>query len=189
MPKPNSREYDDISLKGGSSSYRKNPPRPSSGLGSWVLFWPFLIYHWFIRRLPGFIRIPLLVIGDGAIAATYGIICLVVVYGLRARPYDMAKVAEMPERTVVYDRRGEELGRLHGEKRDIIRYEQISPNFLAAILAREDSRFYDHRGVDWYGVGRAMVQNFKRGGMAQGASTLTMQLSRNSFDLRNKLLA
>ncbi|MDB6077378.1 MAG: transglycosylase, partial [Akkermansiaceae bacterium] len=65
----------------------------------------------------------------------------------------------------------------------------ISPNFLAAILAREDSRLYDHRGVDWYGVGRAVVQNFKRGGMSQGASTLTMQLSRNSFDLRNKLLA
>jgi penicillin-binding protein 1A len=188
MPKPNSRESDDEPLKLGSSYNRKKQPKPPVGMGSVILFWPFLIFHWFIRVFPAFIRVPIRMVGDLAIAGVYGAIVLAVVYGLRARPFDMAKVAEMPERSVILDRRGEELGRLHGEKRDIIRYDQISPSFLAAILAREDKRFMNHNGVDWYGVGRAVVQDVKRGKAAQGASTLTMQLARNSFDLRLKLL-
>ncbi|WP_256199008.1 biosynthetic peptidoglycan transglycosylase [Verrucomicrobium spinosum] len=49
-------------------------------------------------------------------------------------------------------------------------------------MAREDARFYDHGGVDYIGVLRAAVRNLKDKRAVQGASTITMQLARNSFD-------
>jgi penicillin-binding protein 1A len=172
------------------SSNRKKPEKAKKpvGLGSVILFWPFLIFHGLISPLPKFLRVPIRILGDPAIAGLYAGLAMTAFYFVRARPFDLAKVAEMPERTVVYDRRGEELGRIHGEKRDVIRVEDVAQDFIFAILAREDKRFYKHGGVDWVGVGRAMVENVKRGGSAQGASTLTMQLARNSFALKSKWL-
>ena len=188
MPKPSPK--DSSSSPDNRSSNRKKtaPARKPVGLGSVILFWPFHIFHVFIRPLPAALRIPLRIGGDLAIAGLYMGLILSVFYFIRAQPYDMTKVAEMPQRTIVYDRRGNELGRIHGEKRDIITLSQVSPDFPAAILAREDARFYNHGGVDWLGVGRAVVENFKRRGMSQGASTLTMQLARNSFPLKVKWL-
>jgi membrane peptidoglycan carboxypeptidase len=55
---------------------------------------------------------------------------------------------------------------------------QISPFLQQAILASEDARFYDHRGVDAKGIARAFVANQQAGGVSQGASTLTMQYVR-----------
>lgn len=55
---------------------------------------------------------------------------------------------------------------------------QISPFVKQAILASEDARFYEHRGVDVKGIARAFVANQQAGGVSQGASTLTMQYVR-----------
>jgi penicillin-binding protein 1A len=107
---------------------------------------------------------------------------VLVVYGQMARPYDLAKLGEMRQRSVVLDVKGNELGKLHGENRVVVPLAQVSPHFLKALLAREDSRFYDHGGVDYIGVARAAVRNFKDKKTVQGASTITMQLARNSFD-------
>jgi penicillin-binding protein 1A len=191
MPKPSPKDPGSPTGKISDkrpSNRKKAPPAKPVGLGSVILLWPFLIFHAFLKPLPAAIRLPLRLGGDLAITGLYGGLALAVFYYVRARPYDMAKVEEMPQRTIVYDRRGQELGRIHGEKRDVIAYSQISPDFLAAILAREDERFYNHGGVDWIGVGRAVVENLKRGGIEQGASTLTMQLARNSFPLSAKWL-
>jgi penicillin-binding protein 1A len=191
MPKPSPKDPGSPTGKISDkrpSNRKKAPPAKPVGLGSVILLWPFLIFHAFLKPLPAAIRLPLRLGGDFAITGLYGGLALAVFYYVRARPYDMAKVEEMPQRTIVYDRRGQELGRIHGEKRDVIAYSQISPDFLAAILAREDERFYNHGGVDWIGVGRAVVENLKRGGIEQGASTLTMQLARNSFPLSAKWL-
>lgn len=176
-----------ISDKRPSNRKKPEPTKPA-GLGTVVLFWPFLLFHGILKPLPKALRIPLRMLGDPAIAALYGGLILAIFYFVRAQPFDMAKVAEMPERTIVYDRRSHELGRIHGEKRDIIDISRVSQDFIYAILAREDKRFYTHGGVDWFGVGRAMTENVKRGGIDQGASTLTMQLARNSFLLKTKLL-
>nr|WP_308442093.1 transglycosylase domain-containing protein [Planosporangium flavigriseum] len=56
---------------------------------------------------------------------------------------------------------------------------QVSPFVAQAIVAAEDSRFYDHHGVDVKGIARAFVTNSRSGQVAQGASTLTMQYVRN----------
>jgi len=104
-------------------------------------------------------------------------------YGIRAQKFNMDEVAIMPERTVVLDRNGTPIGKIHGENRDVVSFESISPNFLMSIIAREDIRFYQHPGVDLKGLARATLRNIKDRSMTQGASTITMQLSRNTFDL------
>ncbi len=115
-----------------------------------------------------------------------GLLCLVVfcgIYFFRASRFDMDQVAVMPERTVILDRNGAELGRLHGENRTVVSFKDISPFFLMSIIAREDARFYEHKGVDFRGLARATLRNIKDRSMTQGASTITMQLARNTFEL------
>src|SRR3954452_21570765 len=65
------------------------------------------------------------------------------------------------------------------EYRKFTPYALISPTMVHAIVASEDSRFYEHNGVDFKGVVRAFVANQRAGEVAQGASTLTMQYVRN----------
>ncbi len=65
------------------------------------------------------------------------------------------------------------------EYRKYIPLAEISPHMLRATVASEDSRFYEHHGVDMRGVMRAFIANQQAGGVSQGASTLTMQYVRN----------
>ncbi|MGA0846817.1 MAG: transglycosylase domain-containing protein, partial [Luteolibacter sp.] len=63
------------------------------------------------------------------------------------------------------------------------------PDFLVkALIAREYVRFYDHHGVDLRGLARASLRNLKDREFTQGASTLTMQLARNTYEIREKSL-
>lgn len=112
------------------------------------------------------------------------------VYLARSFRYSLERVAELPQRTLVLDRRGESLGHVygHGENRLVVKVEEVSPLFIKALLAREDSRFYWHGGVDYLGVIRALRRNLEEERAVQGASTLTMQLARNSFGLTEKSL-
>lgn len=104
-------------------------------------------------------------------------------YWVRAGKFDLDEVQEMPERTLLLDHQGRELGAVHGARRRLIEQEEI-PDFLVdALLVREDRSFFEHPGVDGRGVLRATVRNIRDGGMTQGASTLTMQLARNTFYL------
>jgi penicillin-binding protein 1A len=111
-----------------------------------------------------------------------GAASMLVFYGRIAARYDLSKLGEMRERSVVYDVKGREIGRLHGENRVVVPLEQVSPNFVKALLAREDTRFYQHSGVDYIGVVRAIYRDVKERAFVQGASTITMQLARNSFE-------
>ncbi|MEM9017341.1 MAG: biosynthetic peptidoglycan transglycosylase, partial [Verrucomicrobiota bacterium] len=111
-------------------------------------------------------------------------------YSVKALAFDMDKIKEVPERTLVYDKEGKLLGHVsgHGANRQVVSADQVSPNFISALLAREDSRFYEHRGIDYVGVLRAVVGNLREKSMDQGASTITMQLARNAFEMREKTL-
>ena len=108
-------------------------------------------------------------------------------FGGRSLTFDMDEVREAPQRTLVYDRKGVLLGHVagHGENRVAVPVSEVSKHFVDAILAREDSRFYSHMGVDFRGVARAIIGNLKAGGMDQGASTLTMQLARNTYGMKD----
>lgn len=129
-------------------------------------------------------------IRTGAIIAGIVAVSGAIYYGKRAMEFDLALVKEIPERTLVYDRNGILMGHVagHGENRVSVKASQVSEHFIKALLAREDNRFYDHHGVDPIGVLRALVTNVKSGGKAQGASTITMQLARNTYGMREMSL-
>jgi penicillin-binding protein 1A len=104
-------------------------------------------------------------------------------YYLWALTFDLSTIGQMPQRSAIYDRNGTFYSRTIGENRVMVRYNQVSMNFVKALISREDSRFYDHYGVDPVGIARAAVRNLLFGGMKEGASTITQQLARNSFPL------
>ena len=86
------------------------------------------------------------------------------------------------ETTYIYDVKGVQLASLHDEaNREVVPIDRISPNLKRAVLAIEDSHFYYHQGVNLTGVGRAITTNFRKGGVSEGGSTITMQLIKNLF--------
>ncbi|MGJ8695116.1 MAG: transglycosylase domain-containing protein [Verrucomicrobiaceae bacterium] len=107
-------------------------------------------------------------------------------YAYQASQFDISQVAEMPARTVLLDREGRECGTIHGTNRRLVEGEHLSSFLKNALFAREDSRFREHNGVDPIGVARAIFRNVKDLEFTQGASTLSMQLARNTYDLREK---
>lgn len=126
-------------------------------------------------------RLAIFLFMGSTLLATLAGAIVIAVYSHWAKDFDLTKLGQMPERTVVYDFKGEVLGRMHGENRIVVKLSEVSPWFVKALLAREDARFYSHSGIDYVGVARAAVRNVKDGRIVQGASTLTMQLARNSY--------
>ena len=109
-----------------------------------------------------------------------------VFYYLWALTFDLSTIGQMPQRSAIFDRTGTLYSRTMGENRVLVPYDGVSPNFVKALISREDSRFYEHRGIDPLGIARAAVRNLLFGGMKEGASTITQQLARNSFPLGGK---
>ena len=80
--------------------------------------------------------------------------------------------------TSILDKDGNSMGNLHaGENRVPVGFDEISPNAVNALVAIEDQRFYTHNGVDPIRIGGAMIANIKAGGIVQGGSTITQQLT------------
>ncbi len=102
--------------------------------------------------------------------------------------FDLHTISDMPQRSTVFDKDGKFYSRLAGENRVVVPFDKISNNFVNALLAREDTRFYYHHGIDPIGISRAIVRNFIAGGFREGASTITQQLARNSFPLGGKTM-
>jgi penicillin-binding protein 1A len=122
-------------------------------------------------------KVTLLVLLAGAAFAVF------LFYGTWAQTFDMKNVGEMPERSTVYDVDGKIYSRLAGANRLKVSLSEVSPEFIAAVLAREDTRFYEHKGIDWRGVIRALFRDVLSMSAKEGASSLTMQLARNSLPL------
>lgn len=74
-----------------------------------------------------------------------------------------------------------------GEKRRLpVKYEEVPDVMIDAFLASEDDRFFEHPGVDWQGIARAVMLLVQTGERAQGGSTITMQVARNFFLSKEK---
>ena len=94
------------------------------------------------------------------------------------------------ETTYIYDVKGKLLSSIHGEaNREVVPLDRISPHLKRAILATEDSHFFTHHGINPTGVARAVVVNYRGGEVAQGGSTITMQLVKNLFLTRQRQFA
>jgi penicillin-binding protein 1A len=86
------------------------------------------------------------------------------------------------ETTYIYDMKGSLLSSLHDEaNRKVVPLNQISPHLKRAVIAMEDSHFYEHNGINPISIGRAFLANFVSKNVVEGGSTLTMQLIKNLF--------
>jgi penicillin-binding protein 1A len=88
----------------------------------------------------------------------------------------------------VYSRGGKLIAEFGQYKRRPVKSEDIPDQLANAFISIEDSRFYEHKGIDFYGVARAVVTAVKNRNVSQGASTITMQVARNFFLTRRKKL-
>ncbi|MEU6662551.1 transglycosylase domain-containing protein [Streptomyces sp. NPDC046821] len=91
------------------------------------------------------------------------------------------KQPPLSQRTTILDNKGGTIATVYSRDRTVVPLEGISPYMQKALVAIEDSRFYEHGAVDVKGILRAINQNARSGGVAQGASTLTQQYVKNVF--------
>lgn len=103
-----------------------------------------------------------------------------------AMRYDMGDVAKLPTGTSFYDRKGGEIAAPGASGRKLVTRGDIPDFLVKSLQAREDARFYQHSGVDIRGFTRATLRNLKDRNFTQGASTLTMQLAKNTYDNKDK---
>ncbi|MBY7141627.1 PBP1A family penicillin-binding protein [Virgibacillus sp. NKC19-3] len=104
-----------------------------------------------------------------------------VTYIRDAPPLDADELV-FSEGATIYDMNDQEVGRLQGTENRTYRDISEMPEHLKdAFIAIEDSRFYDHGGIDFYRVGGAIVANIREGFGAEGASTITQQLVKQAF--------
>src|ERR1700693_5994067 len=118
-----------------------------------------------------------------------GGLALLIFYGAWAASFDMKKVGAMPQPNTVFYVDGKIYSRLAGSNRLRVSLDEVSPYFIDALLAREDTRFYQHPGVDWRGIFRALVRDILSGSAKEGASSITQQLARNSLPLGGRNLS
>ena len=83
--------------------------------------------------------------------------------------------------TYIYDVQGRVIARLYTENRVPVRLHEVPEVVRLAFIAAEDDDFYNHHGVDFFGIARAVLTNLRAGTIEQGGSTITQQLAKLSF--------
>ena len=123
-----------------------------------------------------------------------GVIGLVAAYFAFDVPHwqtlDISRITAAPQTGLMYDNAGELITKIQGaENRVVIPLERIPVQTRQVFLAAEDLRFYNHHGIDFVRLFGALAANLREGGYAQGASTITMQLIRQSHLSTQKTIA
>src|ERR1700756_5288951 len=113
--------------------------------------------------------------------AAYAFICSFVYLSPTLRSPQAMRSVEFQVPLRVYSRNGGLIAQIGGQRRLPATYEQIPELVKHAFLAAEDDRFFEHHGIDYIGVVRAVLVDFVSGHKTQGASTITMQAARNMF--------
>ncbi|MCD8336633.1 MAG: transglycosylase domain-containing protein [Lachnospiraceae bacterium] len=143
--------------------------------------------HSFLENFPQKLkRIPWKKIGIGiaAAAAVFFLTMLLIIWRLiaAAPSIDSIDVSPSGSATWICDEDGNYLRRLSlsESNRDIVSLEEIPDTLQNAVVAIEDSRFYEHNGIDLRGIARAFWKGITSGSFSEGASTITQQLIKNS---------
>ncbi|OZN25191.1 penicillin-binding protein [Actinobacillus seminis] len=94
---------------------------------------------------------------------------------------DSLKTVELQQPMQIYTADGKLIGEVGEQRRIPVKLADVPKKLIEAVLATEDSRFYEHHGLDPIGIARAISVAISQGGASQGASTITQQLARNFF--------
>jgi penicillin-binding protein 1A len=139
-----------------------------------------------IRKL----RLLALVLVLGLLSSAAFLFGLVTAIASQLPQYDPAHQQKIAHDGYIYDRNGQLLAVLRGkESRVILNSDQIAPIMKQAIVAIEDKRFYEHRGVDLHAIGRALLADIEHKSVVQGGSTITQQFIKNSYVADNRSIA
>lgn len=127
------------------------------------------------------------------IAALTGLLCGATAGAFVALTKDLPQIIALENYkpsaiTRVYSSDQVLLAELYAEKRDPVPLSRIPDTLITALITTEDRRFYDHSGVAFKGILRAMIENLRKRRFAQGASTLTQQLAKTLFLTPRKTL-
>jgi len=79
------------------------------------------------------------------------------------------------------DRNGKDIGQRGIRQNEAVELDELPDDFIKAVLATEDRRFFDHIGIDFFGLTRALAENVRANSVVQGGSTITQQLAKNLF--------
>ena len=134
------------------------------------------------RKLWKRIVTVILVMGIVAVIAVAGLFAYI---ALTTDKFD-PNALKNQDQTIVYDVNNEVIAKLGTEKRESVSYDQLPQVLIDAIVATEDSRFFQHNGVDLPRFIKATVYQLMGRSEAGGASTLTMQISKNHLTSRKK---
>ena len=121
-----------------------------------------------------------------AVGITVFVSSLVADLKAQAKTFDLTKLDQMESASVILDRNGKIFGQIYVENRQTVPYDQLPSDLVNAVVAVEDAKFYQHHGYDLLGIIRAALKNLTAGQVRQGASTITQQLARNSFSLKER---
>ncbi|MEV9641494.1 PBP1A family penicillin-binding protein [Mammaliicoccus sciuri] len=125
------------------------------------------------------IKKPIRIVFFGMLIAA---ICGLVIINLFISLSDVSKLEEpVPRPTFVYDLNGKVVSEISNSKIEGVSIDRIPNELIEAIISVEDQQFYKHHGINYFGVGRALIQNLFKGEVVAGGSTITQQLTKNVF--------
>src|SRR5215211_4271028 len=128
------------------------------------------------------------IVALGVLLAGFAIYSFILLADLssEAEVYDLNQLEQMESASVILDRNEKVFGQIYVENRETVPYEQLPRDLINAVVAVEDTKFYQHSGYDFFGIIRAALKNATAGHVLQGASTITQQLARNTFSLKER---
>lgn len=109
----------------------------------------------------------------------FGFAAMILYYGADLPETSELRDYQPPQTTRIVARDGTVLSETHVERRTVVPITAIAQSMRDAIVAAEDANFYEHEGLDYLGILRAVVANLKAGEVRQGASTITQQVVKN----------
>lgn len=134
------------------------------------------------------VRLTALLAFVSVVSAIVGYFGVTWYYGRELPSIDTLRAYHPATVTVVTDRNGEVLGEIFEQRRYVVPLDDIPAHVQQAFLSAEDAGFYSHGGVDYVGIIGALWRAAKAGGIEGGASTITMQVTRNFLLTRDKKL-
>ena len=141
-----------------------------------------------MRRLKAYLSRLVRLFGFmGALAAILAATIVVVspqvarVVGAHVSDPEKINLDELQQRSIMYDRYGNQMAVLQRENRIPVKLADVSPHLIDAVIAVEDADFYQHKGVNLRAISRALLSNVDAGGVSQGGSTITQQVIKNSL--------
>lgn len=127
-----------------------------------------------------------------AILSVLGLVSLVGMFVLIS--LDLPKINSLndynpPMNSKILSKDGETLLEIGVETREVVEFENMPKHVVSAFLAAEDDNFYNHEGIDYYGILRAFMVNIKQGRLVQGGSTITQQVAKSFLLTRERTIS